>query len=142
MMMLSSPDRSSGIASNVRVLVVDDQLSFRRVARDVINATGGFELVREAASGAEALIYADELRPELVLLDVRMPGMGGIETARRLHASHPDTVIVLISLDELPNAAVALASCGAATFVRKPDFGTGMLRRVWAGHGPPAPPNG
>jgi DNA-binding NarL/FixJ family response regulator len=112
-------------------MVVDDQLSFRRVARAVINATPGFDSVREAASGAEALTYADRLRPDFVLLDVRMPEMGGIEAARRLHESHPGTVIVLISLEELPDAARAVASCGAAAFLRKRDFGTGMLRTLW-----------
>ena len=120
---------------NVRVMVVDDVPSFRRVARSVIDATAGFESVHDAASGAEALAHADLLNPDLVLLDVRMPDMGGIEAARRLHESHPDTVIVLISLEELPDAAFAMASCGAVAFVRKRDFGTRMLRRLWAVHG-------
>jgi DNA-binding NarL/FixJ family response regulator len=64
-----------------------------------------------------------------------MPEMGGVQAARYLHASHPEAIIVLISLDELPNAAVALASCGAVAFVRKQDFGTGLLRRLWSIHG-------
>jgi len=122
---------------NVRVMVVDDLLSFRRVARTVIDATPGFESVRVAASGAEALTCADASHPDLVLLDVRMAEMGGIEAARRLHQSHPNAVIVLISLEELPNSAAALASCGAVAFIRKQDFGTRMLRRLWAIHGAP-----
>jgi DNA-binding NarL/FixJ family response regulator len=116
-------------------MVVDDVVSFRRVAQAVIKATVGFELVADASSGAEALASADELNPDLVLLDVRMPEMGGVEAARRLHEAHPDTVIVLISLEELPNAAGALAFCGAAAFVRKQDFGIAMLRQLWAAHG-------
>jgi DNA-binding NarL/FixJ family response regulator len=64
-----------------------------------------------------------------------MPEMGGIETARRLHESDPHAVLVLISLEELPNAAVALSSCGAVAFVRKQDFGVTMLRRLWAIYG-------
>jgi len=116
-------------------MIVDDLSSFRRVARAVIDATPGFEAVRDAASGPEALTYADELRPDLVLLDVRMPEMGGIEAAARLHESHPDTVIVLISLEELPNAR-PVTSCGAAAFLRKRDFGTGMLRSLWERHRP------
>jgi CheY-like chemotaxis protein len=120
----------------IRVMVVDDLPSFRRVARTVIDATVGFESIRDAASGPEALAFADRLDPDLVLVDVRMPEMGGIEAARRLHESHPDTMIVLISLEELPDAAFALASCGAVAFVRKRDFGTRTLRRLWAVHGP------
>jgi DNA-binding NarL/FixJ family response regulator len=119
----------------VRVMVVDDVTSFRRVARAVINATPGFRWVREAASAAEALTYAEELHPNLVLLDVRMPGMGGIEAARQLHAAHPETVIVLISLDDLPDTARPVTSCGAVAFVRKQDFGRGMLRSLWDLHG-------
>jgi DNA-binding NarL/FixJ family response regulator len=117
-------------------MIVDDLLSFRRVARAVIDATPGFEAVHDAASGAEALAYVEKLRPDLVLLDVRMPEMGGVEAACRLHQSHPGTVIVLISLDELPNAASAVTSCGAAAFLRKRDFGTGMLRSLWELHRP------
>jgi DNA-binding NarL/FixJ family response regulator len=116
-------------------MVVDDLVSFRRVAQAVIEATAGFELVADASSGAEALTCAAELNPDLVLLDVLMPEMGGVEAARRLREAHPDTVIVLISLEELLNASVALGSCGAAAFVLKKDFGVAMLRQLWAVHG-------
>jgi two-component system, NarL family, invasion response regulator UvrY len=133
---LSSRNESSAEAvRDVRVMVVDDLLSFRRVARTVIDATQGFESVRSAASGAEALASAEVLQPDLMLVDVRMPEMGGVEAARWLHESRPETVIALISLEELPNASVALASCGAVAFVRKQDFGTTTLRRLWTIHG-------
>src|SRR5215218_10837545 len=92
----------------VRVLTVDDQARFRGVARDVIDATPGFQSIGEAETGEEALSAIDRLAPELVLLDVRMPGLDGIEVARRLNASHPETLIVLISIEDpldLPAAA-------------------------------------
>ena len=107
----------------VGVLVVDDQADFRRAALDVVGATAGFEALGEAASGEEALVLAADLSPELILLDVRMPVMDGIETARRLSAEHPGAVIVLISIDdpsELPDEA---GSCGATALIRKRDFG-------------------
>ena len=84
----------------VKVLTVDDQATFRGVARDLIAATPGFESVGEAASGEEALAAVEALAPQLVLLDVRMPGMDGIEVAQRLRSSHPDTVVVLVSTEE------------------------------------------
>jgi two-component system, NarL family, invasion response regulator UvrY len=120
---------------SVRVLTVDDQELFRGVARDVIEATPGFEAVGEAASGEEALIAVQRLSPELVLLDVRMPGMDGIEVAQRLAAAHPRTVVVLISIEEgidVPSAA----QLDTVPLVRKQDFGPRLLRRLWQEHRP------
>ena len=73
----------------VGVITVDDQAAFRDVAREVIEATVGFEPLGEAACGEEALVLAGDVEPDLVLLDVRMPGIDGLETARRLSAAHP-----------------------------------------------------
>jgi CheY-like chemotaxis protein len=118
----------------VRVLTVDDQVIFRQVAREVIVATDGFDAVGEAASGEEALDAVERLAPQLVLLDVRMPGMDGIEVARQLVACHPEVVVVLISLEE----SVDLPSAGQlgrlVPFVRKQDFGPKLLRRLWSEH--------
>jgi DNA-binding NarL/FixJ family response regulator len=122
---------------DVRVLTVDDQEPFRGVAREVIDATPGFEAVGEAASGREALAAVERLSPQLVLLDVRMPGMDGIEVARRLAEAHPETVVVLISMEEgidVPSAA----QLRAVPLVRKQDFGPRLLRRLWLTHGPVA----
>src|SRR4051795_11738020 len=119
----------------VGVLVVDDQLVFRQVAHEVIGATDEFELLGEAASGAHGLIAVAELSPDLVLLDVRMPEMDGFETATRMHAQDPRSVIVLITIEEEPNLPAGLSSCGAAELVRKQDFGPALLRRVWKAHG-------
>jgi DNA-binding NarL/FixJ family response regulator len=119
----------------VGVVVVDDQLVFRQVAREVIAATAGFGLLGEATSGEHALAVVDELHPDLVLLDVRMPGMDGIETAARLRAEHPEVVVVLISIEEAPYLPGGLTSCGAAELLRKENFGPALLRRVWKEHG-------
>jgi DNA-binding NarL/FixJ family response regulator len=119
----------------VGVLVVDDQLVFRQVAHEVIDATNDFELLGEAGSGAHALTAVAELEPDLVLLDLRMPGMDGIETATRLHAEHPAAVVVLITVEEAPNLPAGMALCGAAELVRKQDFGPALLRRLWSSHG-------
>jgi DNA-binding NarL/FixJ family response regulator len=122
--------------TTVRVLTVDDQPMFRGVARDVIDATPGFEAVGEAASGREALAAVDRLAPGLVLLDVRMPGMDGIEVALRLQSSHPETVVVLISIEEwidLPSTALL---GDRVRLLRKQDFGPRMLRELWREHAP------
>jgi two-component system invasion response regulator UvrY len=117
-------------AGTVTVLAVDDQATFRRAARSLIAATPGFEQVGEAASGPEALKLAADLRPDLVLVDVRMPGMDGIETARQLVDADPGAVVVLTSLEELPE----LPSVGAAAYLRKQDLSTHALLDLWSGH--------
>ena len=122
-------------ASPIGVLIVDDQLSFRQVARLVIEATPEFVLLGEASSGEHALAALEELHPDLVLLDVRMPGMDGMETASRLHSTDPVAVLVLISIEEPPHVPLRVASCGAAELIRKQDFGPGLLRRLWQNHG-------
>ena len=119
---------------NVTVLTVDDQPVFRRAVGDLIAATPGFEEVGQAASGTEALELAAALKPDLVLLDVRMDDMDGIETAQRLLASECDAVVVLISLNEVPEAASAVQG-GVAAHVRKQDLSIRTLREVWAAHG-------
>ena len=121
----------------MRVIVADDQAVFRDVARDVLGELPEFELIAEAASGREALELAVELKPDLVLLDVRMPDIDGIETATRLSEIVPSSVVVLISVEE-PRDVPAARSCGAATFVRKQDFGPALLRRIWRAFAQPA----
>jgi DNA-binding NarL/FixJ family response regulator len=120
---------------SVSVVTVDDQAVFRGVACDVIKATAGFEAVGEADCGETALALVEELRPQLVLLDVRMPGMDGIETALSIKSAHPSTVVVLISIDDSANLPAAVMESRADALVRKQDFGPGMLRGLWAVHG-------
>ena len=122
-------------ATPVRVLTVDDQAVFRQIAQDVIAATDGFEAVGEAASGYEALEAVQRLSPDLVLLDVRMPGVDGIEVARRIVTSRSDVAVVLISIDELADLPSTAELGGAVPRVRKQDFGPRMLRRLWTEHG-------
>ena len=120
--------------TRVTVLTVDDQAVFRRAVGDLIAATPGFEEVGQAASGAEALELAGVLRPDLVLLDVRMDDMDGIETAQRLVASDCEAVVVLISLNDVPEAASAVGG-GVVAHVRKQELSTRRLRELWAVHG-------
>jgi two-component system invasion response regulator UvrY len=117
----------------VRVLVADDQAPFRRAARAVLGATSGFELVGEAASGEEAVELATSHEPDLVLIDIHMPGIGGIEASRRIASPRDGVVTVLLSTyreEDLPEEA---HSCGAAAYIHKEDFGPRVLRALWAG---------
>lgn len=118
----------------VTVLTVDDQPVFLRAARDLIAATPGFREIGQATSGFEALELASTLDPDLVLLDVRMPGMDGLETARRLHAAHSDAVVVLVSMGDVPDLP-SERSGGVAAHVRKQALSPRSLREVWDVHG-------
>jgi DNA-binding NarL/FixJ family response regulator len=121
---------------SIGVVTVDDHAAFRRSIRDVIDATPGFELLGEAASGEAALGVVAELSPALVIVDVRMPGMDGFETARRLRSTHPAATVILVSSDDI--AESARDSCGADAFVPKRELCQATLRRVWKEHGAPS----
>ena len=121
--------------SPVRVLTVDDHAGFRAVAREVVSATPGFTPVGDAPGGPDALEAIHRLRPGLVIVDVRMPGMSGFELARRISEAYPETIVLLVSSDDLPEGAAAARACGARAFIRKEDVRPATLRGLWRVHG-------
>jgi DNA-binding NarL/FixJ family response regulator len=115
---------------DVRVLVVDDREPYRRAMAAVVGATDGFVVVGSATTGEESLVAAEELRPDLVLMDVNLPGIDGVEATRELVARpHPPVVVLLSTYDE---DQVDAAGCGAAAYVPKAAFGPDRLRAAWA----------
>ena len=121
----------------VGVVTVDDQPVFRAAARAIIDATPGFRAIGEASNGIDAVKVVREVDPELVLVDVRMPGMDGIETSRRLKSAHPRSVVILISIEDAANVPSSAASSGAAALVRKQDLNRATLAELWLQHGHP-----
>jgi two-component system response regulator AlgR len=115
----------------VRVLIVDDQEPFRRAMGAVVDATDGFVVVGSATTGEESLVAAAELRPDLVLMDVNLPGIDGIEATRRLTAVPGGPVVVLLSTYD--EDQFELAGCGATAYVAKAAFGPDRLSEAWAG---------
>jgi DNA-binding NarL/FixJ family response regulator len=111
----------------VTVLVVDDQLPFRLAARAVVSRADGFELVGEAASGEEAVSMVAELRPELVLMDINMPGINGIEATRQVMVTAPSTVVFLCSTYQLADLPTDATTSGARAYVNKEEFGPDVL---------------
>jgi DNA-binding NarL/FixJ family response regulator len=118
----------------IGVLIVDDQECFRRAAHTLVSATEGFEVVGESASAEEALEAAVQRRPCLALVDVRMPGLDGFETSRRLRALLPDAVVVLVSADPAPDED-QIEAAGAAAFVPKEALNRSTLKDLWQQHG-------
>lgn len=118
--------------TSVAVLIVDDQAPFRRAARAVISATPGFEVAAEAESGEDAVTVAASLAPGLVLMDINLPGINGIEATRQIVAARPETVVVLLSTYRAEDLPPGADDCGAATYVNKEEFGPEVVEDVWA----------
>jgi DNA-binding NarL/FixJ family response regulator len=117
----------------VRVLIVDDQEPFRAAARLVVDATDGFEVVGESETGEDSIEKAKSLEPDLVLMDVNLPGINGLEATRKiLEGSNDRTVILLLSTYEEDEYAPRAAECGAAAYIPKAVFGPDRLESAWA----------
>jgi DNA-binding NarL/FixJ family response regulator len=118
-------------APPIKVLIVDDQPPFRAVARTVVGLTNGFEVIGEAVTGEDAVSMAAELEPDLVLMDINLPGINGVEATRRIVEARPETVVLLLSTyreEDLPGDA---RTCGALGYVHKEDLGPATVRERW-----------
>ena len=116
---------------SVSVLVVDDQAPFRFAARAVIKRADGFELVGEAESGEQAVDLAAELHPDLVLMDINMPGINGLEATSRIVAQAPDAVVFLCSTYERSDLPEEAGDSGARAYINKEELGPVVLRDLW-----------
>jgi DNA-binding NarL/FixJ family response regulator len=101
------------------VLLVDDHPVIRAGLRASLLTHGGFEVLGEAASGQEAITKAKELTPDIVIMDMGMPGINGLEATRRLRALCPQAKVLLLTLEESPVVARQTVECGAQGYVRK-----------------------
>lgn len=124
---------ASATPEPVRVLVVDDQAPFRAAARGLVARLDGFAVVGEAGSGEEAVDLARRLAPDLVLMDIKLPGIDGLAATAQVLAERPGTVVVLLSTyppEDLPAGAL---DAGAAAYLRKEDLTPEALRALWDG---------
>lgn len=112
---------------------MDDQEPFRRAARLVVDLADGFEVVGEARTGEEALSLAGELAPDLILMDVKMPGMDGVEATARLTEGDAGAAVVVLSTYERADYEQSALDAGAVAFVSKSEFDAEVLLAAWAG---------
>ena len=127
-------DRSAAVVTRARLLAVDDDASFRALLRDVVRATAHLEIAGEAESGEAAVAAARELRPDVVLMDIRMPGIGGMRAAQLIRAADGSMLIVLVSTthpDEIPLDAYASF---AARLLWKSTLSPRVLDELWRRH--------
>jgi DNA-binding NarL/FixJ family response regulator len=118
----------------IRLLTVDDQPLFRDTARELVASTPGFELVGEATDGHGAIRLARDVDPDMVIVDVRMDGMDGIDTARALTDEDPTRVVVLASSADVRELSALARTSGAAALVRKHWLTPRLLRGLWVAH--------
>jgi len=120
----------------LRILLVDDQSLVRLGFRMVLEAEPDLRVVGEAADGTEAVRLAVETRPDVILMDVRMPSMDGIEATRRIVAANPDARIIILTTFDLDEYAFGGLRAGASGFLLKdarPDDLIAAIRAVAAG---------
>jgi DNA-binding NarL/FixJ family response regulator len=120
------------IMTDVRVLLVDAQAPSLQAMSAVVEEAAGFDVVGEALSGEQSLLATAELLPDLVLMDMNLPGMDGVEATSRLRGRPSPPVVLLLSTLDDDAGSRFVAWCGAAAYVTKSAFGPDQLRTVWA----------
>jgi two-component system, NarL family, invasion response regulator UvrY len=116
----------------VHVLVVDDQAPFRIAARRVVGRIDRFEVVGEAATGQEAIALSAALHPAIVLMDINLPDISGIEATRSILTADPGIVVFLCSTYRLEDLPAGASMVGARGYIHKEELTPSLLRHLWA----------
>ena len=116
--------------SKPRILIVDDHAILREGLRAMLGYYDDIEVVGEAQDGAEALSQVDELRPDIVLMDIAMPGMNGLEATRAIRERFPDTRVLILTQHEDPQYVLPLMQAGASGFVSKRALGADLINAI------------
>ena len=127
----SAPHNAQVRDEGVRVWVVDDQASFRRVTAATVAATKDFVMAGECETGESAIELLRDGGAGMVLMDIHMPGMGGIEATRRIRAAHPDLMVLLMSTYDVEDLPAEAADCGAVAYLNKENLSPDLLTRLW-----------
>jgi DNA-binding NarL/FixJ family response regulator len=118
-------------ATQASVIAVDDHPEFLEVLRTVVGATPGMALVGEAMCGEEAVRLVEELRPDLVVMDVRMPGIGGVGATQRIKTAHPSTIVALVTSCSPEDLQPEDKHSAADVLICKQDLRPRLLQEIW-----------
>jgi DNA-binding NarL/FixJ family response regulator len=116
--------------SSVRVLVVEDNELFRRVVCSMLETRPELQVIGETSNGLEAVQKAEELQPDVIVLDIALPSVNGIEVARRIRKTSPECKILLVSQESSPEVVQEALSVGACAYVLKVRAGSDLLAAV------------
>ena len=117
---------------SLRILVVDDHAVFREQVCAFLETQAGFEVICKAGDGLEGIRHAEELQPDVIILDVSMPTLGGIEAAVRIRKVAPTSRIIFLSQHNSEGVAKAALATGAHAFVTKVSAATDLIPAVQA----------
>ena len=115
----------------VPVWVVDDQATFRMATAATLVAMDEFVMAGECETGESAIELLRDGDAGIVLMDIHMPGMGGIEATRRIRATHPDLTVLLMSTYDVEDLPAGAADCGAVAYLHKENLSPHLLTRFW-----------
>jgi CheY-like chemotaxis protein len=119
-----------GTTPSVRILVVDDFPTIRRMVKHLVNSHPRFEVVGEAQDGHDAVVQAEVLKPDVVVINVTMPTMSGFEAARRIRSRLPDCAIVILSSHKDEQFIAEARTAGAIGYVKKSDADQELVRAI------------
>jgi DNA-binding NarL/FixJ family response regulator len=132
-----APGRSSSIASpkesnRINILVVDDHPLLRQAVRGALDKEADFEIIAEAGDGKEAVRLAGELMPDVVIMDISMPNLDGLEATRQIKAVHPNIAVLALTVHDEDAYVLGILEAGAAGYILKTIFGTELIAAVRA----------
>jgi two-component system, NarL family, invasion response regulator UvrY len=122
------------VALAASVIAVDDRPAFLDVVRKIVQATPGLVMVGEATCGEQAVELVEQMRPDLVVMDVRMPGIGGVGATRKIKAAHPSTIVALISTCSPEELLAETEGSSADAVICKRDLRPAVLQELWQRH--------
>lgn len=113
--------------SSIRVLIVEDFPAYRHFIRSTLEKRPELEVIREVSDGLEAVRDAEELKPDLIILDIGLPSLNGIEASRRIRAFAPESKIIFVSQESSADIVQEALSIGACSYVLKTKAATDLL---------------
>ncbi len=114
----------------MRVLLIDDNENFLKSLARYLGAFSDMEIAGEAASGEAAVELSSRLKPDLVLMDINMPGLNGFEASRIIKSLYNPPKILLLSFNDLPEYRLEAVSSGADGYISKVEINSGLLRQI------------
>lgn len=133
-MNVSNAKRPSSSSRNIKkkttILIADDHPLFRGSVRSVLDAIPDFKVVGEAGNGVEAISLTEEMRPDIVLMDITMPELGGLEVTRQIKTEHPEIAVLILTIHSDEQHALEILEAGASGYLTKSVFGEEIINAI------------